>query len=212
MARNLSPKCKLCRRAGEKLFLKGDRCDTPKCAFVRRSYPPGAHGSKRKRPPSGFGEQLAMKQKAKRIYSVMERQLKTYFNEVSRKSGVTGDLLLQKLEMRLDNVVFRAGFAKSRALARQLVRHSFFTLNGKNANIPSIEVKSGDIIKMKENKKTKEYSKQLAEILKGKEVAGAPAWLDVNGTDLSIGVKSKPAAAEISEGIDAQMIVESYSR
>jgi len=142
----------------------------------------------------------------------MERQLKTYFNEVSRKSGVTGDLLLQKLEMRLDNVVFRAGFAKSRALARQLVRHSFFTLNGKNANIPSIEVKSGDIIKMKENKKTKEYSKQLAEILKGKEVAGAPAWLDVNGTDLSIGVKSKPAAAEISEGIDAQMIVESYSR
>ena len=212
MARNLSPKCKLCRRAGEKLFLKGDRCGTPKCAMVRRAYPPGMHGSKSRRMGSEFGQQLAVKQKIKRIYGVLERQLKKYFKEVKNKPGVAGDLLMQKLEMRLDNIIFRAGFAESRALARQLIKHSFFLVNGKSVNIPSYEGKIGDVIQVKEVKKGKEYLKQLVEQKQESQTAGSSSWLEVNFRDLSIQVKNKPVKEDFGIGIDAQMVVEFYSR
>lgn len=212
MARNLSPKCKLCRRAGEKLFLKGDRCGTPKCAMVRRAYPPGMHGSKSRRKGSEFGQQLAVKQKIKRIYGVLERQLKKYFKEVKNKPGVAGDLLMQKLEMRLDNIIFRADFAKSRALARQLIKHSFFLVNGKSVNIPSYEGKIGDVIQVKEVKKGKEYLKQLAEQKQESQTAGLLSWLEVNFRDLSIQVKNRPVKEDFGIGIDAQMVVEFYSR
>lgn len=213
MARILPPKCKLCRRAGEKLFLKGDRCGTPKCAMVRRAYPPGAHGTKKgRRPRSEFGEQLAMKQKIKRIYGILERQLKKYFQEVKKKSGITGDLLMQKLEMRLDNVVFRAGFSKSRSYARQLVKHSFFLVNGKPVNIPSFAARVGDIIQIKENKKNTECIKQLTEEKKAEQLTGHANWLNVFPEKLEIEVKEKPTREDFGIGIDAQMVVEFYSR
>ncbi|PIU78574.1 MAG: 30S ribosomal protein S4 [Candidatus Moranbacteria bacterium CG_4_10_14_3_um_filter_44_15] len=211
MARNLSPKCKLCRRAGEKLFLKGDRCGTPKCAMVRRAYPPGVHGQKkRRRARSEFGEQLAMKQKIKRIYGVLEKQLKKYFKDVKNKPGVTGDLLMQKLEMRLDNVIFRAGFATSRQQARQLVRHSHFTVNGKRMNMPSYEVKVGDVIGVKAGKLKKEYFKNTEEAMAGRQ--NVLGWLEVDIQQKMIKIKSKPTKDDVGMELDVQMAIEYYSR
>ncbi|OGI26400.1 MAG: 30S ribosomal protein S4 [Candidatus Moranbacteria bacterium RBG_13_45_13] len=213
MARILPPKCKLCRRAGEKLFLKGDRCSTPKCAMVRRAYPPGAHGTKKgRRPRSEFGEQLAMKQKVKRIYGILEKQLKKYFQEVKNKPGITGDMLMQRLEMRFDNVVFRAGFSRSRSFARQLVRHSFFLVNGKSVNIPSFAVRIGDVVRIKESKKNTEYVKQLAEEKKGEQLTGHPKWLNVSPEKFEIEVRERPTREDFGIGVDAQMVVEFYSR
>lgn len=212
MARDLSNKCKLCRRAAEKLFLKGDRCGTPKCAMVRKPYSPGVHGKKEKRQQSEFGQQMAMKQKAKRIYGIMERQFKKYFRDVKDKTGVTGDLLMQKLEMRLDNVIFRAGFAPSRQLARQLVRHSHFLKNGKKINIPSQEVKVGDVISVKTGKVKKEYFRRLAISLQEKEGELSSGWIEVIPKDLVIKIKSKPSKDNLDLNIDAQSIVELYSR
>lgn len=180
--------------------------------MVRRAYPPGMHGSKSRRKGSEFGQQLAVKQKIKRIYGVLERQLKKYFKEVKNKPGVAGDLLMQKLEMRLDNIIFRADFAKSRALARQLIKHSFFLVNGKSVNIPSYEGKIGDVIQVKEVKKGKEYLKQLAEQKQESQTAGLLSWLEVNFRDLSIQVKNRPVKEDFGIGIDAQMVVEFYSR
>jgi len=211
MARNLSPKCKLCRRAGEKLFLKGDRCGTPKCAMVRRAYPPGVHGQKkRRRARSEFGEQLAMKQKINRIYGVLEKQLKKYFKDVKNKPGVTGDLLMQKLEMRLDNVIFRAGFATSRQQARQLVRHSHFTVNGKRMNMPSYEVKVGDVIGVKAGKLKKEYFKNTEEAMAGRQ--NVLGWLEVDIQQKMIKIKSKPTKDDVGMELDVQMAIEYYSR
>jgi len=211
MARNLSPKCKLCRRAGEKLFLKGDLCGTPKCAMVRRAYPPGVHGQKkRRRARSEFGEQLAMKQKIKRIYGVLEKQLKKYFKDVKNKPGVTGDLLMQKLEMRLDNVIFRAGFATSRQQARQLVRHSHFTVNGKRMNMPSYEVKVGDVIGVKAGKLKKEYFKNTEEAMAGRQ--NVLGWLEVDIQQKMIKIKSKPTKDDVGMELDVQMAIEYYSR
>jgi len=211
MARNLSPKCKLCRRAGEKLFLKGDRCGMPKCAMVRRAYPPGVHGQKkRRRARSEFGEQLAMKQKIKRIYGVLEKQLKKYFKDVKNKPGVTGDLLMQKLEMRLDNVIFRAGFATSRQQARQLVRHSHFTVNGKRMNMPSYEVKVGDVIGVKAGKLKKEYFKNTEEAMAGRQ--NVLGWLEVDIQQKMIKIKSKPTKDDVGMELDVQMAIEYYSR
>ncbi len=212
MARDLTSKCKRCRRAGEKLFLKGDRCGTPKCAVVRKPYAPGVHGAKSRRSQSEFGQQLAMKQRMKRIYGVLERQFKKYFREVKGKPGVTGDLLIQKLESRLDNVIYRAGFASNRRQARQLVRHAHFTVNGRSANIPSHELKIGDVVKMKETKKSKEYFKNLAEYLKGKKGESMAAWLEVDFGSMGVTVKAKPAREDLGINVDAQMIVEFYSR
>lgn len=180
--------------------------------MVRRAYPPGMHGQRGKRNQSEFGQQLAMKQKIKRVYGVLERQFKKYFVEVKDKPGVTGDLLLQKLEMRLDNVIMRSGFAANRRQARQLVRHSHFTVNSKRVNIPSFEVKVADLIEVKKSKKEKTYFKQLDEILAGRKSAGFPGWLEVNAENKSIKIKAKPSKDDVGINLDAQIVVEYYSR
>jgi small subunit ribosomal protein S4 len=208
----LSAKCKLCRRAGEKLFLKGDRCNTPKCAIVRKPSPPGMHGAKSRRAQSEYAQQLAMKQRIKRIYVILERQLNKYFQEVKNKPGVIGDLLMQKLEMRLDNVVYRAGLASSRRQARQLVNHSLFQVNGKNASIPSIGLRIGDKIGIKEGKSNKNYVKQVMAAVKESKGAGLPGWLQLDPKKAVIEVKNKPTRDDFGSGIDAQMVVEFYSR
>lgn len=208
----ISAKCKLCRQAGEKLFLKGERCNTPKCAMVRKPYAPGMHGTKSRKVKSEYGQQLAMKQRIKRIYAVMERQLKKYFEDSKSKPGVAGDLLLQKLEMRLDNVIYRAGFASSRRQARQLVRHSCFSVNQKSVNIPSFEVRIGDRINIKETKKNKEYFKQIMTVIKEKKGTGLPGWIEVNPEKAEIIIKGKPVRDDFGAGIDTQMIIEFYSR
>lgn len=208
----ISAKCKLCRRAGEKLFLKGDRCSTPKCAVIRKPMPPGMHKPKGKRAGSEYGQQLAMKQRVKRIYAVMERQLKKYFQEIENKPGVVGDLLMQKLEMRLDNVIYRAGIAASRRQARQLVRHACFSVNQKNINIPSYELRPGDQITIRENKLNKEYFKQIMPVIKEKKGTGLPSWIGIDSLKASLEVKGKPTAGDLGAGIDIQMVIEFYSR
>jgi small subunit ribosomal protein S4 len=210
MARNLSPKCKLCRRAGEKLFLKGDRCGTPKCSIVRRSYPPGVHGSKSRRQGSEFGQQLATKQKIKRVYGILEKQFKKYYQEVKRKTGVTGDLLIQKLESRLDNIVFRSGYAANRVQARQLVKHAHFLLNGKRMNIPSYEMKIGDVLTVKKNKLANEYFKKINETIAGKK--DVPVWINVDAGEKSITMKARPTRDDFGVNADIKMVIEYYSR
>lgn len=210
MARNLSSKCKLCRRAGEKLFLKGDRCGTPKCAMLRRAFPPGMHGSKRRRPGSEFGQQLAIKQKIKRVYGTMEKQFKKSYKKAAGKTGVTGDILIQKLESRLDNVIYRSGLATNRVQARQLVSHSHFTVNGKRMNIPSYEVKTGDEISLKEGKRQKQYFRGIEESLSARN--GVPKWLELDTEKKSIKVKGKPTRDDFGVNADIQMVIEYYSR
>jgi small subunit ribosomal protein S4 len=210
MARNLSPKCKLCRRAGEKLFIKGDRCSTPKCSIVRRAYPPGVHGAKKRRAGSEFGQQLAVKQKIKRVYGLLEKQFKKYYQEVKGKTGVTGDLLVQKLESRLDNVVFRSGFASNRVQARQLVKHAHFLMNGKRMNIPSYEMKIGDVLHLKQSKMNKEYFKKNEEIISGKK--DTPGWIEVNAKEKSVTMKARPTRDNFGVDADIQMVIEYYSR
>jgi len=202
----------MCRRAGEKLFLKGERCATPKCGIVRKPSPPGMHGAKSRRAQSEYGQQLAMKQRIKRMYAVLERQLRKYFREIQNKPGVTGDLLIQKLEMRLDNVLYRAGFAASRRQARQLVKHSLFEVNRKNANIPSFELKIGDKVSLKQNKTGKSYAKQLLAILRENKGGGVPGWLLIDPGEATIEVKSKPTHDDFGTGVDVQMVIEFYSR
>ena len=202
----------MCRRAGEKLFLKGDRCSTPKCGVVRKPAPPGVHGAKSRRSQSEYGQQLAMKQRIKRIYVVLERQLKKYFQEVQNKQGVIGDLLMQKLEMRLDNAVYRAGFASSRRQARQIVKHSLFSVNEKNANIPSYELKIGDKVTIKENKRSNNYFKQILATIKESKGLGIPAWMQIDPDEAVLEIKGKPNRDDFGAGIDAQMVIEFYSR
>lgn len=209
MAR-IQDKCKLCRRAGEKLFLKGDRCSGPKCAMVRKPYAPGMHGKGISRSLSEYGKQLAMKQKIKRIYGVMERQFRKHFEEIQHKSGITGDLLLTRLEMRLDNVVYRLGFAPSRALARQLVGHKMFSVNGIMLNVPSAKVKIGDVIAIRELKKDKTYIKNQVEILKNKK--DIPAWLTLDVAKLEGQVIALPSRDSIGINVDPQIVVEYYSK
>jgi small subunit ribosomal protein S4 len=210
----ISAKCKLCRRAGEKLFLKGDRCGTPKCAMIRKPMPPGMHTTTkgRRNNKSEYGQQLAMKQRIKRIYAVMERQLRKYFQEVQNKQGTVGDLLMQKLEMRLDNVIYRSGLASSRRQARQLARHGSFAINGKNVNIPSLELKIGDKINIRENKQGNEYFKQILPIIKEKKGTGQPNWIDIDLKDMILEIKGKPTVSDLGGGIDVQMVIEFYSR
>lgn len=210
MAKNLDSKCKLCRRAGEKLFLKGDRCMSPKCAIVRRPYAPGVHGHNPSRGGSEFGRQLAMKQKIKRLYGVMERQFRNHFDEVRNVPGVTGDQLLGRLERRLDNVVYRLGFASSRVLAKQLVSHKMFEVNGKRMNIPSVQVKVGDIITLKTTKKEKTYFKNLLETLKNNK--DVPHWLELDTDKMTGKVVALPNRQDVGVQVDAQMVVEYYSK
>lgn len=210
MANNIDSKCKLCRRAGEKLFLKGDRCLSPKCAIVRRPYAPGIHGHNPTRGGSEFGRQLAMKQKIKRLYGVMERQFRHHFDEVRNIPGITGDQLLSRLERRMDNVVYRFGFAPSRATAAQLVSHKMFELNGKRMNIPSVEIKVGDVITVKTNKKEKIYFKNLMEQLSNKK--DVPHWLVLDAEKMEGKVVSLPTREDVGVYVDAQMVVEYYSK
>ncbi len=210
MPNNIDSKCKLCRRAGEKLFLKGDRCLSPKCAMVRRPYAPGIHGHTPSRGGSEFGRQLAMKQKIKRLYGVMERQFRHHFQEASHGTGVTGDRLLSRLECRLDNVVYRLGFAASRAQAKQLVSHKMFEVNGKRVNIPSFGVRTGDTIVLKHNKKDKQFFKDQLEILKNKK--DVPHWLALDVNTLTGKVLALPSREDVGVRVDVQMVVEYYSK
>ena len=208
MARYTGPACKLCRREGKKLYLKGERCTSGKCALDRRSTAPGQHGAAKKKLGE-YGLQLREKQTTKRYYGVLERQFRNYYDEAARKEGMTGENLLVLLERRLDNVVFRMGLAESHKEARQLVLHCHFTLNGKKVNIPSILVKPGDVIAVKEASRSSEKIKALAEALESKT---APKWLEVDKANLSAKVVSMPAREDIDFDFNEQLIVELYSK
>ena len=208
MGRDLGPDCRLCRREGEKLFLKGTRCYTHKCSISRREYAPGQHGLK-KAKLSNFGIQLREKQKVKRIYSVLERQFRNYFLKAAGIKGVTGHILLQFLERRLDSVVFNVGFAKSRNDARQVVGHNHVSVNGRRVNIPSYLVKPNDVIEIKTDTKTINTIKSNIEITKERKV---PAWLNVDTAHLKANVVRMPMREDIGFAINEQLILELYSR
>ncbi|OGI29721.1 MAG: 30S ribosomal protein S4 [Candidatus Moranbacteria bacterium RIFOXYA12_FULL_44_15] len=210
MARDIDPKCRKCRRAGEKLFLKGDRCYTPKCGVVKRAYAPGVHGKKMKRGLSEYGMQLSVKQKIKRIYGVLETQFRRHFDEVKKKKGITGDLLLERLEMRLDNAVYRIGFASSRSQARQLVNHGLISVDGKKVTIPSYEVKIGQKISQNSHKKEKNYFKNIAQALKNKK--DFPVWISFDAKSLEATINNRPERAQMGVNADPQIVVEYYSR
>lgn len=208
MARYTGPVCRLCRREGIKLYLKGDRCYTGKCAIDRRAYAPGQHGQGRKKPTE-YGIQLREKQKARRIYGVLEGQFRDYFDEANREKGMTGENLLRLLERRLDNVVYRLGFAASRAEARQLVRHGHFAVNGQSVNIPSFLVKVNNVVTLREASKDSPRIKELIENLGHKT---PPAWLSLDTTGLSGTVVALPAREDIDIPVQEHLIVEKYSR
>lgn len=214
MARYTGPVCRLCRREGLKLYLKGARCDGPKCPIVKRApaknYPPGQHGQRRTRRPSEFGLQLREKQKVRRYYGVLESQFHKHYVEAERRGGVTGDNLLQILETRLDNVVYRMGFADSRKQARQLVRHGHFVVNGRKTNIPSFIVRPGDEIKVRPESRAREYFKDFGEVLSTKR---APDWLSMNVNELGGKVLNLPGRDQIEvPAFNESLIVEYYSR
>ncbi|HPN96794.1 MAG TPA: 30S ribosomal protein S4 [Candidatus Moranbacteria bacterium] len=210
MARDINAKCRKCRRAMEKLFLKGDRCNTPKCAIIKRAYVPGVHGKKVSRNSSEYGMQLAVKQKIKRIYGVLEKQFRKHFDEVKGKKGITGDLLLRRLEMRLDNVVYRLGLAASRPQARQLVNHGLVSVNGKKVDIPSYKTRVGEVISVNSNKKGKNYFKNLDQIIKNKK--DFPSWISFDASSLEGKIIKEPERDDAGINIDAQIVVEYYSR
>jgi small subunit ribosomal protein S4 len=212
MARYIGSVCKLCRREGEKLFLKGDRCFTPKCSIERRAFPPGQHGRVsqfRGGRESDYARQLRAKQKARRVYGVLERQFRRYYRTALKKRGITGLALLQTLESRLDNVVFRLGFADSRNQARLLVTHGHFMVNGRRTDIPSMLLKPGDRISVRQESQKRTYFTQLADQAQGKNV---PMWLERDLANLAGGVIRPPDRSEIDGNLNEQLIVEYYSR
>lgn len=209
MARYTGPSCKLCRREGKKLYLKGDRCLTDKCALVRRSSAPGQHGADRRQKQREYGMQLREKQTAKRYYGVQERQFRSYFEKAERKEGVTGENLLILLERRLDNVVYRMGYGGSRKEARQAVLHEHFTVNGKKVNIPSYIVRQGDVIALREEDKKSKRAKELTEAMHGKSV---PKWLSVDSENVKATVAAMPLREDIDFEFNEQLIVELYSK
>ena len=207
MARYTGPDCRLCRREKTKLFLKGSKCESPKCPVEKRPYPPGEHGRGRLKE-SEYNLQLREKQKARRIYGVLEKQFRTYYEEANRRSGKTGEVLLQILESRLDNVVYRAGYAQSRDMARQLVKHGHFLVNGKKVDIPSYRVHSHDIVEVREK------SRDLTPFIIAQAEAGSrivPAWLEVIPSQMKILVHALPARQVIDTQVQEQLIVELYS-
>ena len=208
MARYTDASCKLCRREGQKLFLKGERCYTNKCAIVRRPYAPGQHGAQRSKL-SEYGIQLREKQKAKRFYGLLESQFRKYFEIANRKSGITGENLLQLLESRLDNVVYRLGFGSTRAEARQLVTHGHFEVNGKKLNIPSYIVKVGDEIAVREKSRKSPRFKEILDMTGSKVV---PQWLEVDQENLKGKVVALPAREDIDLNVQEHLIVELYSK
>jgi small subunit ribosomal protein S4 len=212
MAKYRGPVCKLCRREGEKLFLKGERCFTPKCAFERRGYAPGEHGKSsqfRRRRESDYNRQLRAKQKARRIYGIYERQFHRYYEVSLQRRGLTGLNLLQILESRLDNVIYRLGYADSRAQARLLVTHGHFSVNGRRTDVPSMLMSPGDVLEVREGSRKRTYFKNLPELAESKNV---PAWLSRDLQALSGTVIRLPERVEIDGNLSEQLIVEYYSR
>jgi len=209
MGRNIDNKCKQCRRVGEKLFLKGERCYTPKCAMVKRNYAPGFHGPKGHKRLSDYGLQLTEKQKAKKFYGLMEKQFRLTFDKASKKTGDAGKNFLRALEMRLDNVIYRSGWASSRALARQLVNHGHFTVNARKTDIPSFSVKAGQVIKVKKTSQSLPYFRNNAEKLKK---ADRPSWLNFDVNDLSIKALHEPQETDLPQNLNVQIIIEYYSK
>jgi small subunit ribosomal protein S4 len=208
MARYTDPVCRICRREGLKLFLKGSRCYSRKCSFERRSTPPGMN-TQRRRKVSEFGIQLREKQKVRKSYSVLEKQFRNYFEKAEQRKGMTGENLLRLLEMRLDNVVYRMGLARSRAEARQLVTHGHFTVNGRPTYIPSYGTKTGDRIEVRESRRGREYFKTAAETIKGAQI---PEWVSVDAAKLAGSVLSEPVREQMPMEFNEQLVVEFYSR
>ncbi|MGD2156435.1 MAG: 30S ribosomal protein S4 [Anaerolineales bacterium] len=212
MGRYRGPVCKLCRREGEKLFLKGQRCYTPKCAVERRGYPPGEHGRSaqyRRRRESDFARQLRAKQKARRVYGIMERQFRRYYDVALQRRGLTGLNLLQILESRLDNIVYRLGYADSRAQARLLVTHGHFDVNGRRTNVPSMLLSPGDKIVVREGSRKRKYFKELRPVAEERTV---PEWVNRDINELSGELNRYPERLEIDGNLNEQLIVEYYSR
>jgi len=209
MARNLEPKCRQCRREGEKLFLKGEKCFTDKCAVERRAYAPGQHGQKSGARLSDYGKQLREKQKVRRTYGILEGQFRLIYAEASRSKGVTGERLLQLLESRLDTVVYRMGFGASRAEARQVVRHNGVTVNGKRVNIPSYQVRPGDVVEIATKAKSQLRIKAASEAA---ESRGLPEWMEIDTKGLKGTFKNNPARADLSSTINESLIIELYSK
>lgn len=209
MANDHGPSCRLCRRQGQKLFLKGTKCTSEKCSFTKREYSPGQHGQKRAKL-SNYGLQLREKQKVKRLYGILERQFRFYFSKAERSRGVTGEKLLEFLERRLDNVLYRLGLATSRAQGRQIVRHNFVYVNGRRANLPNYMVKKGDEVEVKAKKeKGINYLKQNLEKVKDR---GVPSWLSLDPAGLKAKVVEMPKRDDVAFPIEEQLIVELYSK
>ena len=208
MARYIGALCRICRREGEKLFLKGDRCYTEKCAVERRKYPPGQHGQGY-RKLSDYGFQLREKQKVRKTYGLLERQFRRYFYDAERKKGITGEVLLQLIESRLDNTVYRMGFAPNRRRARQLISHGHILVNGKKVNLPSYAVNEGDLVEVKESSKN---IPEIVDSLSRSEHRGIPAWVEVDGVNLKGKVLRIPSRDEIQLPVQEQLIVELYSK
>lgn len=209
MARNLDPKCRQCRREGEKLFLKGEKCFTDKCAIEKRNFPPGQHGQRRNQRLSDYGVQLREKQKVRRIYGVLESQFRSYYAEADRQKGITGENLLQLLECRLDNVAYRMGFGSSRTEARQIVRHNSILVNGKRVNIPSYQVRPGDEIQVAEAARAQ---LRIKGALEAAEQRGFPEWISVDVKALKGTFKAKPQRDELPATINESLVVELYSK
>jgi len=208
LARYTGPKCRICRREGGKLFLKGDRCYTDKCAFERRAYAPGDHGKARKKP-SDYALQLREKQKVRKMYGILEGQFRRYFEEAERRKGVTGTNLLALLETRIDNVAYKLGFANSRSQARQMVRHGIFLLNGRRVSVPSIQMKPGDVLEVRDRTKKNLVINEALEVVARR---GVPAWLEIDAPALKGSVKAFPTREDITFPMTEQLIVELYSK
>lgn len=209
MARNIGPVCRLCRREGMKLFLKGDRCLSEKCAIERRNFPPGQHGKDRRPRMLGYGVQLREKQKVRRMYGILEGQFRRYFEKAAVRKGITGELLLQFLERRLDNVVYRVGLATSRAQARQCVRHGHFQVNGRKVDIPSYLVKPGEVVEVRPG------SRENRTLLSNRDNTAhqtIPSWIEMDRENMRARILSNPQRQEMAQPIQEQLIVELYSK
>jgi len=209
LARNLDPKCRQCRREGEKLFLKAEKCFTEKCAIEKRNYPPGQHGQRRSSRLSDYGGQLREKQKLRRIYGVLEKQFRSYYAEADRKKGITGENLLQMLESRLDNVAYKMGLGGSRTEARQIVRHNSILVNGKRVNIPSYQVQPGDSISVADQSKDQ---LRIKSALEAADERGLPEWLEVDVKKLTGIFKNRPERDDLPSTINESLVVELYSK
>jgi len=209
LARNLDPKCRQCRREGEKLFLKGEKCFTDKCAVERRAYPPGQHGQKKNNRMSDYSGQLREKQKVRRIYGMLEHQFRLTYRAAEVQRGITGESLLQLLESRLDNVSYRMGFGASRSEARQVVRHNGILVNGKRVNIPSFQVRPGDVVEIAEKSRAQ---LRIKAALQAAEQRGFPEWIEVDAKAMKGTFKAKPQRSELPATINEHLIVELYSK